>query len=86
MSSPEHTLVLTRIIDAPPARVFQAWKPSAKPFVTLDLTFEDLGGKTKYTARALHRTAEHRDAHEKMGFHEGWGIATDQLAALVSGT
>jgi uncharacterized protein YndB with AHSA1/START domain len=25
-----------------------------------------------------------RDAHEKMGFHEGWGRATDQLAALVA--
>ena len=61
----------------------EAWKPSAKPFVTLDLTFEDLGGKTRYTARALHWTAEDRDAHEQMGFHEGWGIATDQLAALV---
>lgn len=150
MNSTEYQLVLTRVIDAPPAKVFQAWtdpalivkwftpppyetihaetdvrpggaslvimrgpdgteircpgvylevienrrlvstdayteawKPSAKPFVTLDLSFEDLGGKTLYTARALHWTAEDRDAHEKMGFHEGWSTATDQLAALV---
>ncbi len=61
-----------------------AWEPSDKPFFVGILTFEDIGGgKTKYTARARHWTVEDRDAHEKMGFHEGWGIATDQLAALV---
>ena len=25
-----------------------------------------------------------REAHEKMGFHGGWGLCTDQLAALVA--
>jgi uncharacterized protein YndB with AHSA1/START domain len=25
-----------------------------------------------------------REAHEKMGFHEGWGLCTDQLEALVA--
>jgi len=63
----------------------KAWEPSAKPFFTMILTFEEAGpGKTKYTARALHWTKEDRDTHEKMGFHEGWGIATDQLAALAA--
>lgn len=61
----------------------QAWEPSAKPFMTLVLTFEDEGGKTRYTALARHWTVEDREAHEKMGFHEGWGICTDQLEALV---
>ncbi len=62
----------------------EAWKPSAKPFMTLVLTFEDLGdGRTNYTARARHWTAEDRETHEKMGFHQGWGICTDQLAALA---
>lgn len=61
-----------------------AWVPSAKPFMTAIVTFEDLGGgKTRYTARARHWTAEDRAAHEKMGFHEGWGICADQLAALA---
>jgi uncharacterized protein YndB with AHSA1/START domain len=62
-----------------------AWEPSAKPFFTGILTFEDQGGpgKTLYTARALHWTVEDRDAHDKMGFHAGWGIATDQLTALA---
>jgi uncharacterized protein YndB with AHSA1/START domain len=61
----------------------KAWEPSAKPFMTVILTFEDEGGKTRYTARARHWTAADRDAHEKMGFHQGWGQCADQLAALV---
>lgn len=60
-----------------------AWVPSGKPFMTAILTFEDLGGKTKYTATVRHWTVEDREAHEKMGFHEGWGQCADQLIALV---
>ena len=60
------------------------WVPSAKPFMTAIITFEDEGGKTRYTARARHWTVEDKAAHEKMGFHEGWGICADQLAALVA--
>jgi len=62
----------------------RAWEPSEKPFFTAILTFEDLGGgKTRYTARARHWTVADRETHEKMGFHAGWGICTDQLAALA---
>jgi uncharacterized protein YndB with AHSA1/START domain len=61
-----------------------AWVPSAKPFFTLVLTFEKEGGGTRYTARARHWTAEDCASHEAMGFHTGWGIATDQLAALAA--
>jgi len=62
-----------------------AWEPSAKPFMTGILTFEDAGpGKTKYTARVRHWTVADREAHEKMGFHQGWGICADQLTALVT--
>ena len=61
-----------------------AWVPSAKPFFTAVLSFEDEGGQTRYTARARHWSAEDCAAHEKMGFHEGWGVATDQLAALAA--
>ena len=62
----------------------KAWEPSEKPFMTLILTFEDEGGKTRYTARVRHWTVADREAHEKMGFHEGWGLCTDQLEALVT--
>ena len=60
-----------------------AWVPSGKAFFTCILTFEDEGGKTRYSARALHWNAEDSKAHEAMGFHEGWGVATDQLEALA---
>jgi uncharacterized protein YndB with AHSA1/START domain len=63
----------------------QAWVPSQKPFMTVILTFEDAGpGKTKYTARVQHWTVADREAHEKMGFHQGWGLCTEQLEAVAS--
>jgi uncharacterized protein YndB with AHSA1/START domain len=61
-----------------------AWQPSQKPFMTVILTFEDEGGKTRYTARVRHWTVADREAHEKMGFHHGWGQCADQLAALAA--
>ncbi|MEJ8308703.1 SRPBCC family protein [Agrobacterium larrymoorei] len=62
-----------------------AWVPSEKPFMTGIVLLEPLGdGRTKYTAMARHWTEEDKKAHEAMGFHEGWGAATDQLAALVA--
>ena len=51
----------------------KAWEPSEKPFMTLILTFEDEGGKTRYTARVRHWTVADREAHEKMGFPRGLG-------------
>ncbi len=74
---PNQRLVFTDAYSA-------GWVPADKPFFTGILTFDDEGGKTRYTARARHWTVEDCDQHEKMGFHEGWGIATDQLAALAS--
>jgi uncharacterized protein YndB with AHSA1/START domain len=35
----------------------RAWEPSEKPFMTVIVTFEDVGGKTRYTACARHWTA-----------------------------
>lgn len=61
----------------------KAWKPSDKPFMTVILSFENSGGKTKYTARVRHWTVEDREAHEKMGFHQGWAQCAEQLVALV---
>ena len=60
-----------------------AWVPSEKPFMTMILTFEDEGGDTRYTARVVHWSEADREAHEQMGFYEGWGKCADQLAALV---
>ncbi len=61
-----------------------AWVPSQKPFMVGIIEFEDLGdGTTRYTATARHWTVEDRQTHEQMGFHEGWGIAADQLAEVA---
>ena len=60
-----------------------AWEPSDKPFMTVILTFEPEAGKARYTARVRHWTLADKEAHEQMGFHQGWGICTDQLEALV---
>jgi uncharacterized protein YndB with AHSA1/START domain len=61
----------------------QAWIPSEKPFMTVEVTFEPEDGKTRYTARVLHFTQADKEQHEQMGFYVGWGQCTDQLARLV---
>ena len=61
-----------------------AWTPAEKPFMTVILTFEEEAGKTRYTARVRHWTVADREAHEAMGFHQGWGQCADQLEALVA--
>src|SRR5262245_49958598 len=53
-----------------------AWEPSDKPFMTVILTFEDEGGKTRYTALVRHSTVAVRERHEKLGFHQGSGVRT----------
>ncbi|MBP2316189.1 SRPBCC family protein [Azospirillum soli] len=60
------------------------WRPSSRAFMAAEVLFEDAGaGQTRYTARAMHWSVEARKEHEAMGFHEGWGKATDQLLALA---
>ena len=63
----------------------EGWVPSGKPFMVATVLLEELpGGRTRYMASALHWTEEDKKAHEDMGFHEGWGKAADQLAALLA--
>jgi hypothetical protein len=38
--------------------------------MTVILTFADEGGKTRYTARALHWTSADRKTHKNMGFRK----------------
>jgi len=48
--------------------------------MTAIITFEDAGNeKTAYRAVALHKDAKDKEAHEKMGFHDGWGTVAGQL-------
>lgn len=62
----------------------RAWEPSPKPFLTVVVNFEPEGNGARYTAIARHWTKADREAHEQMGFEQGWGAATDQLAALAA--
>lgn len=61
------------------------WVPSERAFMVADIRFDDEAGGTRYTAMAHHWTMEAKAEHEAMGFHEGWGKATDQLETLVAG-
>ena len=61
----------------------KAWEPSQKAFMVGTITMADEAGKTRYTATVQHWSTEDCKAHAAMGFHEGWGKATDQLEALA---
>jgi uncharacterized protein YndB with AHSA1/START domain len=61
-----------------------AWIPSGKAFVVCEILLADaLDGQTHYIARVHHWNEADMQEHVKMGFHEGWGTAADQLEALA---
>lgn len=62
------------------------FRPNEKPFMTGTLSFERAeGGGVHYRAVAQHASAQARQQHEDMGFHQGWGTALDQLVAYMQG-
>lgn len=74
---PHERIVFTDAFDS-------GWKPNPDAFFTAITTFEPMpGGRTRYTVRALHWTAESRSRHERMGFRQVWGESLDRLAGLV---
>ena len=61
------------------------WKPTEKAFFSAEILFDDLGnGQTRYTAIARHWNVEDCEAHDKMGFHDGWGQVATQLEEVAS--
>lgn len=52
------------------------------PFTAI-VTIEPDGSGTRYTAVAMHGSAETRKTHEDMGFADGWGAALDQLVEVA---
>ncbi len=50
---------------------------------TCVITLVDTAGGTKYTAHVMHASPEQCIAHEKMGFHDGWGAALTQMVEVV---
>lgn len=53
------------------------------PHITAAILLADEGSGTRYTAVVMHPDSAGKEMHEKMGFHDGWGSALDQLVALV---
>lgn len=67
--------------------LLEDWAPNPHKFIgfTAAITLEDMGpGRCRYTAICKHSDAASQQQHAQMGFHEGWGIATDQLLALAT--
>ncbi|MBF9030181.1 polyketide cyclase [Rhodobacterales bacterium HKCCE3408] len=75
---PETRLVFTDMMVA-------NWQPVDNPGLgfTAELILADHPDGTDYTAVARHRTTESAEAHEKMGFSEGWGTVATQLEELA---
>lgn len=61
------------------------YRPRGSGLMTAIVSLEAIDTGTRYTARVLHASPEDRQKHIDMGFHEGWGIAADQLAAVAAG-
>lgn len=61
------------------------WRPAAHPFITASITFTDHPDGTEYRARVMHKDAADVATHRELGFHDGWGTVTRQLAELAEG-
>lgn len=59
------------------------WRPAEEPFMTAIITLREHPQGTEYVAHVMHKSNADRTMHEKMGFHDGWGTVTEQLARLV---
>nr|WP_314262038.1 SRPBCC family protein [uncultured Devosia sp.] len=59
------------------------YRPAAQPFITGVITLEDHADGTLYRALAMHKNPDDRTKHAELGFYDGWGAVTEQLAGLV---
>jgi uncharacterized protein YndB with AHSA1/START domain len=70
-------------------RLEPGFRPARKSSVhglsgfTAVISMEAHGKGTRYTAIVIHKDAEDRKIHEEMGFHDGWGKATEQLVEVA---
>lgn len=77
LAEPARRLVFTDALSG-------GWRPNAQPFMTAILTIAPDGTGTAYTALVRHHDQAAKQKHEEMGFFDGWGTATEQLAALAA--
>ncbi|GAA4980362.1 uncharacterized protein YndB with AHSA1/START domain [Nonomuraea thailandensis] len=68
--------------------ITSTWRPAnpAPVAMTATITLNDHPDGTGYRILVRHGDPEARDLHEKLGFADGWGTVTAQLAALAEGT
>ena len=61
------------------------WRPAEAPFLTMTaiITLREHPQGTEYAAHVMHKSPADRTQHHELGFHEGWGAVTAQLARLV---
>ena len=52
--------------------------------MTVVISFEPDGARTRYSLLAMHGDPAARQRHLDQGFREGWGAALDQLEALLA--
>ncbi|SHN24052.1 SRPBCC domain-containing protein [Cryptosporangium aurantiacum] len=71
-------IVFTNAIDS-------TWRPAIPEPVpmTAEITFADHPDGTDYRILVRHGDPEARALHEKLGFADGWGTVTAQLAGVV---
>ena len=67
--NPDRDLVITRDIAVPRDKLYRCWTEPAL---------------IKQWFAPRHWTEADRESHEKMGFTEGWGQCTNQLAELAA--
>lgn len=72
---PNRRIVLTNAFTA-------GWVPQT-PFMVAIFTFTPEAGGTRYRAASRHWDGAAHKRHEAMGFQEGWGTVTEQLAKLA---
>jgi uncharacterized protein YndB with AHSA1/START domain len=80
---PQQRLVWTTVLG-PGYRPAPAGDPAAGDAFgfTCVLRLSAEGKGTRYSALVMHRDDADREKHEKMGFHDGWGSALDQLVSV----
>lgn len=75
---PERRIVFTNALVG-------GWRPAEQALMTAVITMEDHDLGTAYRAVAMHKNHEDQVMHRDLGFHDGWGMVTAQLAKLVEG-
>ncbi|MER7542422.1 SRPBCC domain-containing protein [Spirillospora sp. NPDC127506] len=77
----QRRIVFTNAIDS-------TWRPArpAPVAMTATITLDDHPDGTAYRMLVRHGDPDARARHDKLGFADGWGTVTGQLAELVEGT